>query len=295
MERGPRVVGLGGGHGLAATLSAARQYAGHLTAVVSVADDGGSSGQLRQHYDIPAPGDIRRCLAALAEDPHGPWAEAFTHRFDRGELSGHALGNLVLAALTETTGSFTEAVREAGTLLGVCGEVLPATATPVLLTARLGDRRLIGQTAIQDLGGPVDVVGIEPETAAAPDEVLNAIAAADQILLGPGSLFTSVLAVTAVRAIRDALDARRADQAVVFVCNLRPSKETIGFDVGRHVEALHRHGVRPDVVLADPAGMDIGDLPSGPSRLVTAALARPNGWSHDVDRLAAALAALVEA
>jgi uncharacterized cofD-like protein len=291
---GPSVVGLGGGHGLAATLAAARRYAGAITAVVSVADDGGSSGRLREAFGMPAPGDLRRCLAALAADPDGPWARAFGWRFDRAELEGHALGNLVLAGLTETLGSFTAAVEEAGRLLATCGLVLPATDGPVRLTATLGELRLVGQTAIQELGGPVDLVAIEPADASSPDGVARAIREADQVVLGPGSLFTSVLAVTAAPAVRSALEYRRQSGAggVVFVCNLRPSKETVGFDVAAHLDALSRHGVRPDVILADTSGMELGEVSDG-ADVVLASLARPNGWSHDVARLAEGLGGLV--
>ena len=285
---GPRVAGLGGGHGLAVTLTAARRYASEITAVVSVADDGGSSGRLRHDLGIPAPGDVRRCLVALAADPLGPWATAFGARFDRGELSGHALGNLVVAGLADTAGGFMGAIEEAGRLLEAQGRVLPATVDGVVLTATVGDRRLTGQKAIEESGGPVDRVAVEPAGAPPPPEVLAALAEADQVVLGPGSLFTSVLAVAAVPAIRSALAAR--DGGVVFVCNLRPSKETVGFDVAAHVEALVRHGVNPDVVLADPATMEVGRVPA--PRVVTAELAQPNQWSHDPDLLAAALAAL---
>ncbi|HEY2430548.1 MAG TPA: 2-phospho-L-lactate transferase CofD family protein, partial [Acidimicrobiales bacterium] len=127
----PAVVGLGGGHGLAVTLTAARRYASQITAVVSVADDGGSSGRLRHDLGIPAPGDVRRCLVALAAEPSGPWAQAFGSRFDRGDLAGHALGNLVVAGLAETAGSFIAAIEEAGRLLDAQGRVLPATASSV--------------------------------------------------------------------------------------------------------------------------------------------------------------------
>jgi len=275
---------------LAATLSAARRYAGAITAVVSVADDGGSSGRLREDFGIPAPGDIRRCLVALAGQPEGAWARAFEYRFDDGELRGHPLGNIALAALVQTTGSFGGAVEEAGRLLESCGRVLPATEDPVRLTARLGRERLIGQTVIEDHGGPVDVVEIEPADARTSAAVVEAIAGADQVVLGPGSLFTSVLAVAVVPAVRAALAARRG--GVVFVCNLRPSKETVGFDVAAHVEALARHGIHPDVVLADTAGIDVGGLADGGPRLVLAEMARPNGWAHEVGALAKCLAAL---
>jgi len=296
----PRVVGLGGGHGLAATLTAARHYAGSLTAVVSVADDGGSSGRLRRDFGIPAPGDVRRCLVAMAADPDGAWARAFGARFGGGDVAGHAVGNLVLAALTESTGSFTDAVDEAARLLGVRGRVLPATFEPVILTAWAGGRLLVGQTAIAEAGRTIDTVVLDPPDAASPAEVVEAVAAADQVVVGPGSLFTSVAAVLAVPAIGEALAARRASGAggVVFVCNLRPSKETCGFDLGDHLAALARHGFVPDVVLADPATLDL-DGPTGSGvgrgapRLVTAALARPDGSAHDSGLLGGALAALV--
>jgi len=292
---GPRVVGLGGGHGLAVTLEAVRRYSHRITAVVSVADDGGSSGRLRRDLGIPAPGDVRRCLVALAADPDGVVAQAFGRRFERGELVGHPLGNLVIAGLAETTGSFVAAIDEAGRLLDVQGRVLPATEGPVVLGATVAGRLVTGQAAIQQTGGPIELVALEPPDAGAPPDVLTAIAEADQVIIGPGSLFTSVLAVTAVPTIRAALAARGG--GVVFVCNLKPSKETIGFDVADHLAALARHGVVPDAVVIDPDAMDLGELPSGGGggdqpRIVEARLARPNGWSHDVALLAGVLGGL---
>ena len=135
---GPTVVALGGGHGLATTLTALRRYAGSVTAVVSVADDGGSSGRLRQIYDVPAPGDLRKCLVALAE-PDSVWREAFEHRFRGGDLDGHALGNLILVGLTQVLGDFGQALEEAGRLMDCAGRVLPATTDPIVLTADAGD------------------------------------------------------------------------------------------------------------------------------------------------------------
>jgi uncharacterized cofD-like protein len=287
-RRGPAVVGLGGGHGLATTLAAVRRYASDITAVVSVADDGGSSGRLRRDFGIPAPGDVRRCLVALASDPTGPWASAFGMRFDRGDVSGHVLGNLVLASLASTTGSFAAAVELAASLLGTVGRVLPATAGPVVLTGMRDGRPTEGQTALD--GGAVSAVAVAPESAAAGEGVVEAIAAADQVILGPGSLFTSVLAVAVVPSIRAAL-AERSD-GVVFVCNLKPSKETVGFDVAAHLRALLDHGVRPQVALVDPAGIALGDVPRA-VRVVTAPLARPNGWSHDIASLSRRLEALL--
>ena len=289
---GPRVVGLGGGHGLAATLAAARRYAGTLDAVVSVADDGGSSGRLRRELGIPAPGDVRRCLVALAADPDAPWPAAFGARFERGELAGHALGNLVIAGLLETTGSFAAAIAEAGRLLDVCGRVLPATLQPVTLTTTVGGRHYQGQTALEAIAGGLSEIGILPADAAAPAEVIAAIASADQVILGPGSLFTSVIAAVAVPDIRDALVSRR--DGVVFVCNLKASKETVGYDAAAHLSALRRHGIVPHAVLVDPDAIETETITSdGGVRVVKARLAQPNGWSHDLNLLARALAGLV--
>lgn len=282
-----RVAALGGGHGLAASLGAVRRYASDVTAVVSVADDGGSSGRLRAALGIPAPGDLRKSLVALAE-PGSVWARTFEHRFDAGELTGHALGNLVLAALAETTGDFAAAVDHAAQLLGCDGRVLPATSGPVVLEAECSDgTRLRGQVAIVH-GGPVARISFEPADPPTPPAVLEALAGADQLVIGPGSLFTSVLAVSAVPAVREAIAAASATR--VYVCNLRTDPETTGFEVADHVSALARHGVAVDVVLCDP-----GSLPRG--HLEVACVERPvaldDGSAHDPVRLADALAGLV--
>ncbi len=292
MSGGPAVVGLGGGHGLAATLAAARRYARDVTAVVSVADDGGSSGRLRRDFGIPAPGDVRRCLIALAADPDAPWPAACGHRVPAGDVAGHVLGNLVLAGLLATTGSFEAAIDEAGRLLDVRGRVLPATREPVVLTATGPGGAVVGQTALEDGASPIERIAVAPPDAGTPDAVVGAIASADQVVVGPGSLFTSVLAVVAVPAIRAAVAARRG--GVVFVCNLRPSKETVGFDVGAHVDARVRHGVHPHAVLFDPATMDLGDLRPPVPVLAGADLARDDGWSHDPGRLGEALRGLLD-
>lgn len=289
-QGGPNVVALGGGHGLAATLQAVRGYAGNVTAVVSVADDGGSSGRLRQAFHIPPPGDLRRCLVALG-DPESVWAEAFEHRFDGGELDGHALGNLIIAGLAATTGDFVEALDEAGRLVGAAGRVLPATTTSVVLKGEAGGAEIEGQVAVAT-DGRITSVSLVPPDAEAPHAVLQAIAAADQVVLGPGSLYTSVLAVTAVPGIAAALARTRARK--VYVCNLRPQEpETSGYDVAAHVAALIRHRVDVDSVLFDPAEMDAGaPLPEG-IQTFPGALARPDGTGHDPAQLARALSGLV--
>ena len=288
---GPAVVALGGGHGLAVTLRAALAYAGSVTAVVSVADDGGSSGRLRAALDIPAPGDLRKCLVALG-DADGVWGRAFEHRFEGGELSGHAVGNLVLAGLIAATGDVVEALDEAARLVGARGRVLPATVTPVVLTADGADGAVHGQVRISTVGH-VTRVALDPPDAAPPAAVLDAIAAADQVVVGPGSLYTSILAVVAVPAVRDAL--ARTSARKVYVANLREQRpETAGYDVGDHVDALAAHGLDVDVVVRDVGGLPCGhvEMPTVEADLTGGDPARP-GVGHDPVRLAAELARLV--
>jgi len=293
-EGHPRVVALGGGHGLAATLRAARRYAGDLTAIVSVADDGGSSGRLRQAFNIPPPGDLRRCLVALA-DPDSPWTSAFEHRFDGGGLEGHAFGNLIIAGLAEASGDFELALLEAGRILGAAGRVIPATREPVILKGEVrgpdgdGGVSLLGQVAVQE-SGRIAGVSLIPPDPEPPQAALDALAAADQIVIGPGSLFTSVLAVVAVPAIRAALAATSRARKV-YVCNLRPQvPETAGYDVAAHVDALRAHGLDVDVVLCHPGALAPGPLST---TCVEMPVANDDLTAHDPLRLAAALSDLV--
>lgn len=277
---------IGGGHGLAASLRAVRRYAGEATAVVSVADDGGSTGRLRAAGERPAPGDLRKCLVALAE-PDSALADTMEHRFGDGELEGHAFGNLLIVAMAERGGDLVVALDEIGRLIGAAGRVLPATVHPVRLAAAVeSGARVAGQVAISDRAD-VWTVALEPDAPACSDAVA-AIERADQIVLGPGSLYTSVLAAVAVPGIRDAIVESAAP--VVYVCNLRPQPgETTGYGVAQHVEALQRHGITADVVLHDPATMSDADVPA---RAVGASVARPPHLVHDPELLAAALAAL---
>lgn len=277
------MVALGGGHGLAATLQAVRLYADDITAVVSVADDGGSSGRLREALGIPAPGDIRRCLVALSE-PGSVWATAFEHRFEGGELDGHAVGNLVIAGLTAATGDFVAALEEAARALGAVGRVLPATTTPVVLKAEAASGQVQGQVQVAQ-AGRISTVGLVPPDPEPPRAAIEAIERADQVVLGPGSLFTSVLAVAAVPGIRAALQRTQARKA--YVCNLRPQlPETAGYDVAAHVEALTAHGIDVDVVVCDPAALPVGLL-----RIphVERPLTRSGEAAHAPDLLADAL------
>ena len=287
---GPSVVAIGGGHGLAASLTAARTYAGRITAVVSVADDGGSTGRLRAAGDRPAPGDLRKCLVALAPDS-SPLLRAMEHRFTSGELEGHAFGNLLIAALEDSEGDLVAALDEVGRLLGTVGRVLPAATTPVELRAVVGSGAEVrGQVAV---AGRSDLqsVALDPPEVQACGPAVEAIEAADQVVLGPGSLYTSVLAATAVPGIGDAL--RATDAQLVYVCNLRPqASETQDYGVADHVAALERHGIIPDLVLFDPATIGAADGVAG-TELRAASLSSVAGSAHDVERLGAELAAVL--
>lgn len=284
-----KVVALGGGHGLATSLRAARRYAGDITAVVSVADDGGSSGRLRQALGIEAPGDLRRCLVALAGDEESVLARAFEHRFEAGELEGHALGNILIAGLASATGDFQAALFEAGRLLGAVGTVHPATTSPVVLKGEAATGPVEGQVNVSE-AGRISAVSLVPPDAEAPPEALEAILTADQVVLGPGSLFTSVLAVAVVPGIRDALDATPAQK--VYVCNLHPQDpETTGYDAAAHVAALVAHGIEPDVGLGDSdARVTTGEVGIP---WVDRPLARSDGLAHDPAKLAIALQELL--
>jgi uncharacterized cofD-like protein len=280
----PSVVALGGGHGTAVTLRAARRYAGELTAIVSVADDGGSSGRLRELLDVVALGDLRKCLVALAA-PGSLLARSFEWRFEVGELAGHALGNLILAGLVDAAGDLVTGVDEAASLLEAAGRVLPATTERVVLKADAALGEVAGQVAISE-AGLIERVSLVPGDVSPPDEALAALERADQILIGPGSLFTSVLAAVAVPGIAEAM--ARAKGRRIYICNLRPQiPETEGFDVGAHLAALSLHGVTVDVVVCDStAGMALGQVDTD---VVDRPLAGANGLVHDPARLAVVL------
>ena len=285
----PHVVALGGGHGLASTLRAARLYAGRLTAVVSVADDGGSSGKLREIAGIPAPGDLRRCLVAMSAEG-STWAPAFEYRFPAGsgELEGHALGNLIIAGLANVTGDFARALDLASELVGAIGRVLPATSVPAVLKAEVSGEEVLGQVAVSETSGKITCVSIVPPDAPVPPEALEAIAEADQVILGPGSLYTSVLAVAVVPAIRAALEAR--ERGRVYVCNLRPQPpETAGFGEAEHLRAVLDHGVPVDVMVC---GSPVGPGTIEGVRVVRGDVGRADGGGHEPSGLAGLLSGL---
>ena len=281
------MVAIGGGHGLAATLRAVRTYTDRVTAIVSVADDGGSSGRLRELLHIIPPGDLRKCLVALAE-PGSPLAAAFEYRYTEEELAGHALGNLILAGLIDGTNDPVLALDEACRLLGIKGRVLPATTEPVVLKADADGGQVAGQVAVMATDN-IRRVSLVPSDPVAPADAITALDQADQIVLGPGSLFTSVLAAVAVPDISEGINRSRAQK--VYVCNLRPQiPETEAFDVTMHVEALQAHGISVDLVVCDTSAIALGHPPIP---VVDCPLSRPNGMAHESAKLASALSDLL--
>ena len=290
---GPKVVAIGGGHGLAAALEAVQAYASEITAIVSVADDGGSSGRLTTGMGVPAPGDIRRCLLALTPDP-GIWFELFNYRFPGGpddtmdlspqDVGGHALGNLLLVALADLCGGdFGLAVKQAGSLLGALGSVVPATTEAVKLSAEIGGRRVDGQVAVSRTPGGIERLILGPEGIKANSDALAAVAAADQIILGPGSLFTSVLAALSVPGMAEAVDAAKG--RVVSVLNLvTQNAETAGMTGWDHIRALQGHAglTRAGGIVAHRGDLD---LPMTVERVeIDAEAAAGLGWDlHEAD------------
>ncbi|HEY0639608.1 MAG TPA: uridine diphosphate-N-acetylglucosamine-binding protein YvcK [Pseudonocardiaceae bacterium] len=283
-----RAVALGGGHGLHATLSALRLLTGDVTAVVTVADDGGSSGRLRRELGMLPPGDLRMALAALA-DVRAPWVDVFQHRFrGDGALAGHAVGNLLLAGLVDVLGDPVAALDAAGELLGVRGRVLPMCTGPLDIEADVtglnGDpgavRRIRGQVAVATTPGRVQRVRLSPAEPVACEQAVRAVAEADLVVLGPGSWFTSVLPHLLVPELHRALVTCRGVRVVVL--NLVPQPgETGGFSPEQHLHVLSGHApdLTIDAVLADD------DAVSTPERLSRAV--RALGGRMYLDRLAA--------
>ncbi len=245
-ERGPRIVTIGGGHGLATLLRGLKTYTRNLTAIVTVADDGGSSGRLRESYGILPPGDIRNCLAALSNDEQ-MLTQLFRYRFSgAGDLDGHSFGNLFITALAEITGSFEEAIAESGRVLSVSGRVLPSTLHDVKLVADmqlpnvLQQVRVQGESRIPQMVGRVRRVWLEPNDAPAFPPTLKAVLNADMIVVGPGSLYTSLLPNLLVEDLLGAIKASRALK--VYVCNIATqSGETDLYTCYDHTRALEEH------------------------------------------------------
>jgi len=257
LARGPRVVALGGGTGLSNLLRGLRKHTSNLTAVVAVSDDGGSSGRLREAYDMPAPGDLTDCLAALS-DNESEFTRLLQYRFNRGrDLSGHTFGNLLITTVAEVEGDFGNALRLINRLLDLSGAVYPATAEPVtLVVEKVGGEKVRGEENLRNAPGPVKVLSTEPSDPDGLPEVEHAIRAADLIVLGPGSLFSSTIPPLLVPSVREAVNLSGAK--LVYVCNIMTEAgETDGFDAFDHVAALRNHGLRlPDMVLWNATPVD---------------------------------------
>jgi len=325
-QRGPRVVAIGGGHGLAVLIRGLKQHTSNITAIVTVADDGGSSGQLRRALGVLPPGDFRNCIAALADD-EGLMTKLFQYRFPEGILdtehpkpaqssrpssNGHSFGNLFITAMAEVTGSFEAAILESSHVLAVQGRVIPSTLHSVALTADLrvdpiGFNRIAGESQITGAGGVIERVYLSPENVPAYPEAVRALLDADLIVAGPGSLYTSVLPNLLIRDIARAVAASRATK--VYICNVATQLgETQGYSVSDHVQAITENvGVQLfPIVLANsnlavpfdaPPGVEVTTLDTLQGeeyRLIALDLVDPvRPWRHESDKLADALLELV--
>jgi uncharacterized cofD-like protein len=320
LARGPRIVAVGGGTGLSTLLRGLKEHTSNLTAIVTVADDGGSSGVLREELGIPPVGDIRRCIAALA-DAEPLMSELLQYRFpgsptdptpaSGGTIGGHAVGNLLIAAMTAIQGGdFEEGLRQMNRVLAVRGQVLPATAVPLTLHAELADGTVVdGQSRIAQQPS-IARAWITPADVRASEDALAAIAEAELIVLGPGSLYTSLLPSLLLAEIRDAVAAAPALR--IYVCNVATQQgETTGFDLAAHVEALvahagigivdavlanNRFGVRvPADYAAEAVKLRWPPALATPPRLVLDDVVDPDhGHHHEPVLLAAALLRLYE-
>lgn len=303
----PAVVALGGGHGLAASLSALRLITDRITAVVTVADDGGSSGRLRDEFDVLPPGDLRMALAALCDDTAWghQWRDVLQHRFaGEGHLGGHAVGNLLIVSLWDLLGDTVGGLDLVGQLLNASGRVLPMAAVPLNIEASvmgadpaspLEITTVRGQVAVATTKGRVLTVRLNPDAPPACEEAVAAVRAADWVILGPGSWFTSVMPHLLVPGVRDALMDTTA-QRLLTLNLVMHTRETVGFSAENHLEVLadHAPGLHLDVVLADPEVVEDEALLRGVAQRMGAELvltrvrdhARPG--HHDSLRLAAA-------
>jgi len=311
-ERGPRVVAIGGGHGLSVLLRGLKHYTSNITAIVTVADDGGSSGRLRRELGVLPPGDFRNCIAALASDEQ-LMTHLFQYRFGNGNsLGGHSFGNLFITAMAEVTGSFERAILESERVLAIQGRVLPSTLRDVTLMADLraesvGVSRVTGESSITEARGDIERVYLEPDDVPAYPGAVRALLEADLIVAGPGRLYTSVLPNLLVSDVAQAVAASRALK--VYICNVATQRgETDGYSAGEHVTALEAHvgtalfsvvlvNDNLDVDFDAPAGVElvVADFPPDAGyRIVAADLVDPaRPWRHDGDKLARALMRLL--
>jgi uncharacterized cofD-like protein len=308
-ERGPKVVAIGGGTGLSTLLRSLKHHTSNITAIVTVADDGGSSGRLRREMGVLPPGDFRSCLAALADD-ESLTTQLFQYRFSpaQQDLDGHALGNLFITAMADIAGSFEQALIESSRVLAITGRILPSTLSDVTLCAEVrnsaGLEHVEGESNITHFGGSIERVFLKPDGVRAYPETIRAILDADLIVLGPGSLYTSVLPNLLIDAMAEALRASRAIK--MYVCNVATQHgETDGYTVHDHVHALEKHiGTGTlDAVLANsrvnvrwanaPAGVgeivQLTTLDQSPRIAAADVIDEARPWRHDSEKLAQAV------
>jgi uncharacterized cofD-like protein len=238
-SRGPRIVAIGGGTGLSALLRGLKTYTSNLSVIVTVADDGGSSGRLREEYRILPPGDFRQCLIALA-DAEPLMKQLFDHRFKEGSLDGHSFGNLFIMAMADVTGNFEHALRESGKVLAVKGTIVPSTLQDVTLVASINGHTVEGESKIPKQNGPISHVFLKPDGAQINPEAAQAILNAELIVIGPGSLYTSILPNLLVEGMVEAIKASPALK--VYICNLASQRgETDGYFVDDYLRVIREH------------------------------------------------------
>lgn len=319
----PKIVAIGGGHGLSALLRGLKQHTTNITAIVTVADDGGSSGRLRRELGVLPPGDFRMCIAALAND-ESLVTQLFQYRFGSGAgLSGHSFGNLFIAAIAELTGSFERAVVESSKVMAIKGRIMPSTLQDVTLCAEFRERtvpeeaalsvnappQVRGESSIGKAGYPIERVWLEPNDPQAYPDAVRAILDADMVVIGPGSIFTSVMPNLLVPGIAQALHQTRAK--CVYVANVATERgETDGFTLSAHVNAIERHIGRGaiDIVVANnvidprfspPTGVEIvlpeKSLLNSTAQVMLADVAdNENPWRHDSHKLASCVMRLLK-
>jgi uncharacterized cofD-like protein len=241
LKRGPRIAAIGGGTGMPNVLRGMKEYTGNLSAIVTVADDGGSSGRLRKHYRIIPPGDIRNCIVALA-DEETLLGKLFQYRFKEGkELKGHSFGNIFLTALSHVVGDFPKAINESSKVLAISGQVLPVSLENIQLRARLKDGRLIkGESKIPGANGSIDRVYIVPEKPKPYQPAIDAIRNAEAVIIGPGSLYTSIIPNLLVPGMKEALSDSKVIK--IYICNIMTQPgESDGYSVADHLRAIFKH------------------------------------------------------
>jgi uncharacterized cofD-like protein len=314
LKRGPKIVAIGGGHGLSALLRGLKEYTTNLTAIVTVADDGGSSGVLRRELGVLPPGDVRNCIAALA-DAEPLVTKLFQYRFEEGDgLAGHSFGNLFIVAMSGVTGNMEDAIRQTSRVLAVRGQIIPSTLEDVTLCARTSDARtiqgesLIGPAVSNGASARIREVYLAPSNPPAHPEAVRAILEADLIVLGPGSLYTSVLPNLLVQGIKRSLIAAPAPK--IYVCNVATQHgETDGFSVADHVAAIEDHVGRgvinyvlsndnvtnaiPKAALSQPVVVDT-PINNGIRLIATDVISEENYYHHDSMKLAEAIMRIYE-